>query len=95
MQQQRVESTDKLPSDAVFGHDLVAGLKFLRAPVTLFKMNQLQISTLHERDPQQRVAPKDLHQALRYGIPTTLQTETSTEIRSIIAWIEGKFNEGN
>jgi hypothetical protein len=95
MQQKRVESTNELPFDAEIGHDLMAGLRLLNAPATLFTMKTLRISTLHDRDPQQIVAPGNLHQALRYGIPTNLQVEISAEIEKITEWLEGKFNEAN
>jgi len=95
LQERRVESTDELPSEAEIGHDLIAGLRLLKAPVVLFKIRDLVVMTRHNRNPQDRVAVKDLHQALRYGISTTLENEVSVEIANIMAWLEKRFNEGN
>jgi len=95
LRERLVESTDQLPTDAEIGHDLMVGLKLLKAPVTLFGMSKLQIKTCHQREPQETVHPKDLHQTLRYGIPVSLQAETATEITNIMTWLEGKLNEGN
>ena len=95
LQQRRVESTDELPPEAEIGHDLIAGLRLLRAPVALFKIRDLPVFTRHDRDPQDRVVVKDLHQTLRYGISTTLEPAVSTEIANIVAWLEKRFNEDN
>ena len=93
MKARRVESSDELPEDAVIGHDLLAGLRLLGAPPTLFGLMQLRIRTTHQKDPQQNIHVKELHQALRYGIPVNLQTEASTEMAKILVWLEGKIDE--
>lgn len=91
MTERRVESTENLPTDAQIGHDLMAGLRLLRAPRALFSLMRFEIRTLHDRDPQESVHPRELHQALRYGIPTNMETETAAEITKILQWLEGKI----
>jgi len=93
MKARRVDSSDELPDEAVIGHDLLAGLRLLGAPAPLFGFTQLRIRTTHKKDPQQDLHVKELHQALRYGIPVNLQTEASTEITKILVWLEGKIDE--
>ena len=95
LREQRVESTDALPAEVEIGHDLLLGLTVLRAPASLFGLNRLRISTRHDKEPQQTVAPKNLHQALRYGIPMSLQTEVSRELSTLMAWLEEQFDAGN
>jgi hypothetical protein len=91
LQDRRIESTDELPIEAEIGHDLVAGLQLLKAPVVLYKIKDFVIMTRHDQNPQDRVVVKDLHQALRYGIPYTLETEVTVAIGNIIAWLEERF----
>jgi hypothetical protein len=91
MEEYRVDHTEQLPVSASIGHNLVEGLKLLRAPVALFKLKDLGMQTRHDRTPQQDVGATDLHQALRYGIPVNLEVESANEIQKILTWLEGKF----
>ena len=93
MEQSVVEHTDDLPENARIGHNVVEGLMLLRAPVSLFGLKNLRMTTAHDRPPQQEVSATDFHQALRYGIPLTKVDESAAEISKILSWLEGKFNE--
>lgn len=91
MKEQNVESTDQLASDKQIGHDVVAGLRHLKAPVELYQLGRLNIMTNHSRSPQEVVRAGEVHEALRYGIPTTREAEISGEIRKILNWVETRL----
>ena len=88
MRENRVESSEDLPEAAQVGHDFVMALILLRAPITLLKIKELSIKTMHDRPPQQVVRPQELHQALRYGVLVDREAETIRELLKIIAWLE-------
>lgn len=94
MRARRVESSDDLSVDDQIGHDLAAGLRLLRAPISLLGIGRIRIRTNHGREPQQDVNARQLHEVFRYGVPITMETEITAEIEKILGWLEAKLSEG-
>jgi hypothetical protein len=85
MRRQRAEDTEQLGL-LNYGHDLREFLKHLRAPA------QLRVSDAHTgQSKSQTLQPKQIHEALRYGVGLRQEERVMTELKDVLAWLAGEL----
>lgn len=86
MRRRRAEDTEQLGS-LNYGHDVREFLKHLRAPAHL----RLSNSHTNQSKPQ-TLQPKQIHEALRYGIVLRQEERVVTELQAVLAWLAGELS---
>ena len=82
MRRRNIDDTSML-GEINFGHDLREFLKYLRAPATL----RISDHQTRQNEPQ-TVQPKQLHEALRYGIDLQKIDTVLGELNAIMQWLK-------
>jgi hypothetical protein len=86
MRRRRVEDTAQLGS-MNFGHDLREFLKNLNVPANLSVSDGLT----DQQEPQ-TIQPKQIHEALRYGISFQQGVRVETELCAVMEWLRGELS---